>query len=118
MPIRGTTNVPKSDSSIKDLSRYLNDFDQHADNAGIAGQARIKAVLRYISRDDAETWETLAEATAGDYDAFVKAVKELYPSCDAKPDYSKNDLEYVVAKQVKRPMYSIEDFGQYDRTFH
>jgi hypothetical protein len=75
----------------------------------------IKAALRYISRDDAETWETLPEASGDDYAAFVKAVKEqLYPGCDKKPDYLKSNLEFVVTEQAKKLMYTMEDLGQYD----
>ncbi|KAJ8580730.1 hypothetical protein M405DRAFT_869258 [Rhizopogon salebrosus TDB-379] len=80
MPIRGTANAPKFDGTIVDISRYFDDFDQHADNANLTLKPRIKAALRYISRDDAETWETLPEASGDDYAAFVTAIKDqLYP---------------------------------------
>ncbi|KAJ8589968.1 hypothetical protein M405DRAFT_691713, partial [Rhizopogon salebrosus TDB-379] len=74
--------------------------------------------LQYISRDDAETWETLPEASGDDYAAFVKAVKEqLYPGCDEKPNYLRSDLEFIVTEQAKKPMYTVEDLGQYDCLF-
>jgi hypothetical protein len=76
MPICGTANAPKFDGTIVDISRYFDDFDQHADNANLTLKPHIKAALRYISRDDAETWETLPEASGDNYGAFMKAVKE------------------------------------------
>jgi hypothetical protein len=83
MLIRGTANAPKFDGTIVDISRYFDDFNQHADSMNLMLKPRIKAALRYISWDDAETWETLTEASGDDYAAFVKAVKEqLYPGCD------------------------------------
>jgi hypothetical protein len=118
MPIRSTVNAPKFNGTIVDISQYFDDFDQHADNTNLMLKPRIKAALRYISRDDAETWETLPEASGDDYAVFVKAVKEqLYPGWDEKPDYSKSDLEFIVTKQAKKPMYTMEDLGQYDRLF-
>jgi len=117
MPIRGTTNAPKFDGTIKDLKRYLSVFKQHADAAGINGQDRIQAVLLYLDPDDAETWETLTEATGSDYNAFITAVKLLYPGCDDKPKYSRTDLEYVVAEYATKPMHSVEEVATYDRAF-
>jgi hypothetical protein len=108
MPIRGTANAPKFDGTIVDISQYFDDFDQHADSVNLTLKPRIKAALRYISRDDAETWETLPEASGDDYSAFVKAVKEqLYPGCNKKPNYSRSDLEFVVTEQAKKPSSRI-----------
>jgi len=78
MPISGTTDAPTFDGSSADLLRYFQEFDFHANAAGLCGQLRIEAALRYISCDDAETWETLPESTEDDYRAFVTAVKTLY----------------------------------------
>ena len=78
MPISGTTDAPTFDGSSADLLRYFQEFDFHANAAGLCGQPRIEAALRYISCDDAETWETLPESTEDDYRAFVTAVKTLY----------------------------------------
>jgi hypothetical protein len=117
MPIRDTTNAPKFDGTIKDLKRYLGVFKQHADAAGLTGQDRIQGVLSYLDPDDAETWETVTEVTGSDYDAFITAVKLFYPGCDDKPEYSRADLEYVVAEYAAKPMHSIEEVAKYDRAF-
>ena len=117
MPLRGTPNAPKFDGSARELLRYFDDIKQLTDAAGLHGQDRIDAALRYVPRDDSETWEMLPETIAGDFDVFVDAIKPLYPGCERDAQYARSDLDFVVADQARKTMRSQTDLGLYYRNF-
>jgi hypothetical protein len=117
MPLRGTDAAPKFDGNPRELIRYFDDVEQLADAAGLNDAQRIKATLRYIHRDDAETWETLSEVKAGDFGKFCEAVKELYPGCKEDKSYMRDDLRRLVADQATKTMHSQDDVGDYLRKF-
>ncbi|KAJ8594380.1 hypothetical protein M405DRAFT_729842 [Rhizopogon salebrosus TDB-379] len=117
MPLRGTPTAPKFDGNPRELIRYFEDVEQLADAAALTDVQRIKATLRYIHRDDAETWEILPEVKAGDFDKFCEAVKELYPGCKEDKSYMRDDLKNLVANQAKKTMHSQDDVGDYLRKF-
>ncbi|OJA19498.1 hypothetical protein AZE42_14142, partial [Rhizopogon vesiculosus] len=97
------------DGTPRDLVRYFEDVSELLDTANIADEGkRIKAALRYIHCDDAETWETLDKVTAPspDYEKFVKAVKALYPGCENDKQYMRADLEFLVTEQATKSMQS------------
>src|ERR1700710_1104676 len=117
MPLRGTPNAPKFDGSARELLRYFDDIKQLTDAAGLHGQDRSDAALRYVPRDNSETWEMLPETIAGDFDVFVDAIKPLYPGCERDAQYARSDLDFVVADQARKTMRSQTDLGLYYRNF-
>jgi hypothetical protein len=117
MPLQGTPTAPKFDGNPRELIRYFEDVEQLADAAALKDVQQIKATLRYIHRDNAETWETLPEVKAGDFGKFCEAVKELYPGCKEDKSYMRDDLKNLVANQAKKTMHSQDDVGDYLRKF-
>jgi len=90
MPLRGTPNAPKFDTKKpSELPRYLEDVEDIADAAILDHGGKIRAALCYAALDKAELWQTLTEATAipADWNAFVVAVKKLYPGCEGTNRY-------------------------------
>jgi hypothetical protein len=59
----------------------------------------------------------LKATKGGDYDAFVNAVKPLYPGCECDAQYARSDLDFIVADQAAKTMHSQTDLGQYYRSF-
>ncbi|OJA08726.1 hypothetical protein AZE42_13525 [Rhizopogon vesiculosus] len=120
MPLHNTPTTPKFDGTPRDFVRYFEDVSELLNATNITDKGkRIKAALRYIHRDDAETWETLDEATAPspNYENFVKAVKTLYPGCENDKRYMRADLEFLVTEQATKSMQSQDNVGEYLRIF-
>jgi hypothetical protein len=117
MPLCGMPNMPKFDGSPRELLHYFEDVKRLTDAAGLHGQSRIDATLRYVPRDDAETWEMLKVTKGGDYDAFINAVKPLYPGCERDAQYARSNLDFIIADQAGKIMHSQTDLRQYYRSF-
>ncbi|OJA12002.1 hypothetical protein AZE42_12346 [Rhizopogon vesiculosus] len=114
--LHNTPTTPKFDGTPRDLICYFEDVSELLDTTNITDKGKwIKATLRYIHCDDAETWETLDEATAPspDYEKFIKAVKTLYPGCENDKRYMRADLESLVTEQATKSMQSQDDVGEY-----
>jgi len=85
MPLHSTPNAPKFDGKTpSELPQYLEDVEDITDAAILDHGGKIRAALRYAALDEAELWQTLTEATAipADWNAFIVAVKKLYPGCE------------------------------------
>ncbi|KIJ08298.1 hypothetical protein PAXINDRAFT_18563 [Paxillus involutus ATCC 200175] len=79
--------------------------------------AQIKAAIRYADFDEAEVWQTLTAASGGNWDAFIIAVKDLYPGCKGADCYYCADLQYLVQDYRTKPMHSQDKLGEYHRKF-
>jgi hypothetical protein len=64
-----------------------------------------------------EVWQTLTAASGGDWDAFVVAVKDLYPGCEGADRYCRADLQYLVQDYRAKAMRSQDELGEYCRKF-
>jgi hypothetical protein len=80
MPFR----APKFDGTTDNLAEFIDACEQLADEAGLQGLDRIKAVIRYFERNDRELWAGLPEAQESDYNAFMKEVQVMYLGWDGK----------------------------------
>ncbi|KIJ06724.1 hypothetical protein PAXINDRAFT_20076, partial [Paxillus involutus ATCC 200175] len=79
--------------------------------------AQIKVAIRYTDLNEAEVWQTLTAASGGDWDAFVVAVKDLYPGCEGADRYCRADLQYLVQDYHAKAMRSQDELGEYRRKF-
>src|SRR6267154_3145397 len=78
MPIKGSNKAPTFDGKTDELVEFLENVSDLADAAGLKDQLKIKACLKYASRDEVEAWEMCPETTGSDFAKFVTAIKELY----------------------------------------
>ncbi|KIJ15053.1 hypothetical protein PAXINDRAFT_12312, partial [Paxillus involutus ATCC 200175] len=119
MPLRGSRDTPKFDGrSPAHLLRFFEDIEILAEAAQINDEAaQIKAAIRYANLDEAEVWQTLTAASGGDWDAFVVAVKDLYPGCEGADHYCHADLQYLVQDYRAKAMRSQDELGEYRRKF-
>ncbi|KIJ08234.1 hypothetical protein PAXINDRAFT_28163, partial [Paxillus involutus ATCC 200175] len=119
MPLRGSRDAPKFDGrSPAHLLRFFKDIEILAEAAQINDEAaQIKAAIRYADLDKAEVWQTLTAASGGDWDAFVVAVKDLYPGCEGADRYCRADLQYLVQDYRTKAMCSQDELGEYRRKF-
>ncbi|KIN97491.1 hypothetical protein M404DRAFT_160202, partial [Pisolithus tinctorius Marx 270] len=120
MPLHGTQNSPKfSGDSPVQLLRYLEDIDFLGTLAALDDRGKIRAAIRYADLEEAKVWQTLPEAapTADDWDAFVVAVKGLYPGCKGDNHYCHADLQYLIKEYQSKPMQNQDDLGEYQRKF-
>ncbi|KIO00093.1 hypothetical protein M404DRAFT_29913 [Pisolithus tinctorius Marx 270] len=67
---------------------------------------KIRAAIHYADLEEAEVWQTLPEAApmADDWDAFIVAVKGLYPGCEGDNCYCCTDLQYLIEEYQSKPM--------------
>ncbi|KIO00221.1 hypothetical protein M404DRAFT_29822 [Pisolithus tinctorius Marx 270] len=120
MPLHGTQNSPKfSRDSPTQLPHYLEDIDFLSTLAALDDHGKIRAAICYADLEEAEVWQTLPEAApaADDWDAFIVAVKGLYPSCDGDDHYCRADLQYLVKEYQSKPMQNQDDLGEYQWKF-
>ncbi|KIN96988.1 hypothetical protein M404DRAFT_32713 [Pisolithus tinctorius Marx 270] len=120
MPLCGTQNSPKfSGDSPMQLPCYLEDIDFLSTLAALDDCGKIRAAIRYTDLEEAKVWQTLPEATptANDWDAFVVAVKGLYPGCKGDDHYCHTDLQYLVEEYQSKPMRNQDDLGEYQQKF-
>ena len=120
MPLRGTQNAPKFDGKTPALlPRFLEDVELLGDAAAITAAAKIRAAIWYADLEEAEGWELLDEAVTApaDWDAFVAAIKKLYPGCEGANRYCRADIQYLVQEYRAKPMRTMEDLGEYQRKF-
>ncbi|KIN98397.1 hypothetical protein M404DRAFT_31404 [Pisolithus tinctorius Marx 270] len=82
-------------------------------------RGKIRAAIRYTDLEEAKVWQTLPEAApaANNWDAFVVAVKGLYPGCEGDNHYCHVDLQYLVEEYQSKPMRNQDDLGEYQWKF-
>ncbi|KIJ09748.1 hypothetical protein PAXINDRAFT_17183 [Paxillus involutus ATCC 200175] len=115
MPLRRSRDPPKFDSKSP---AHLKDIEILAEAAQINDEAaQIKAAIRYADLNEAEVWQTLTAASGGDWDAFVIAIKDLYPGCKGADRYCCADLQYLVQDYCAKAMHSQDELGEYCRKF-
>ena len=120
MPLCGTPNAPKFDGKMpSELPCYLEDIELLGNAAVITIEQKIKAALRYAILDEAKVWQMLLEATAvlADWDAFVAAVKKMYPGCKGTDRYSRGDVQYLLQDYQRRNMRNQDELREYTRVF-
>ena len=95
MPLCGTQNTLKFNGKTPALLPYfLEDVDLLGTAAVIGDAAKIHAAIRYANLKEAKGWKLFDEATVNlvDWDAFVTAVKRLYPGCEGVNQYCCADI--------------------------
>ncbi|KAG1761645.1 hypothetical protein EDD22DRAFT_953827 [Suillus occidentalis] len=117
MPIRGTDGAPKYDGSTENLLAFIDDYEDLADQAGLGGADRIRGIIRYVPTSERELWSETPEAKGGDYAAFIKEVKRMYPGCEGDRRYAVADLQTIARNQASKSMYSVKELGDYQRAF-
>ncbi|KIK79246.1 hypothetical protein PAXRUDRAFT_16430 [Paxillus rubicundulus Ve08.2h10] len=118
MPLRGSRDTPKFDGRTPaHLPCFFEDIEILGEAAQISEEAQIKAAIRYADLDEAEVWLTLTAASGRNWDAFVAAVKDLYPRCEGANRYCRADLQYLVQDYRSKLMRSQDDLGEYHRWF-
>ncbi|KIO04673.1 hypothetical protein M404DRAFT_26136 [Pisolithus tinctorius Marx 270] len=87
--------------------------------AALNDHGKIKAAIHYADLEEAKVWQTLLEAApaADDWDAFVAAVKGLYPGCEGDNHYCHTDLQYLVKEYQSKPMQNQDNLGEYQWKF-
>ncbi|KAG2339098.1 hypothetical protein BDR05DRAFT_892293 [Suillus weaverae] len=117
MPIHGTESAPKFNGKMELLNEFLDQYEDIADQAVLAGQDCIKGLIRYLSVNDKELWAGVPEAQLGDFDAFIKVVKVMYPGCEGDRYFTLTDLHTLSHNQSARPMRLHIKLGDYFREY-
>ncbi|KIN98791.1 hypothetical protein M404DRAFT_31114 [Pisolithus tinctorius Marx 270] len=120
MPLCGTQNSPKfSGDSPMQLLCYLKDIDFLGTLAALDDCGKIRAAICYADLEEAKVWQMLPEATpaADNWDAFVVAVKGLYPGCEGDDCSCHADLQYLIEEYQSKPMQNQDDLGEYQQKF-
>ncbi|KIO04376.1 hypothetical protein M404DRAFT_26237 [Pisolithus tinctorius Marx 270] len=101
------------------LLHYLKDIDFLSTLTALDDCGKIRAAIRYADLEEAEVWQTLPEAApvADNWDAFIVAVKGLYPGCEGDDCYCRTDLQYLIEEYQSKPMRNQDDLGEYQQKF-
>ncbi|KAG1855178.1 hypothetical protein DFJ58DRAFT_727615 [Suillus subalutaceus] len=119
MPLRGTDAAPKFNGTPTRLIPFCEDVELLADYAGLTAEQCIKAAIQYAPVDKSETWASRPTAKGKDWDKFVDAIKAMYPGCEGNHRYACTDLENLCREQVRKPIHSKKELGQfYCKFFH
>jgi len=116
MPLHSTQNALKFDGkTLALLPCFLEDIKVLGDAAVITAAAKIHVAIWYANLEEAKGWELLDEAVAvpANWDAFVAAIKKLYPGCEVANHYCRADIQYLVQEYRAKPMRTMEDLGEY-----
>ncbi|KAG2129251.1 uncharacterized protein EDB93DRAFT_1265832 [Suillus bovinus] len=65
MPICGTDCTPKFDGTTANLLDFIDAYEEHTDQASLAGLNHIKQIICYLAPADKELWACLPEAKQG-----------------------------------------------------
>jgi len=95
MPGHATDKAPKFDGKDESLLIFIDDYEDLTDQAQLQNADRIKGLIKYVPTKDRSLWAGIPEANAGDYAAFIMAVKDMYPGCESDKRYTVNDLQTV-----------------------
>ncbi|KAG2338268.1 hypothetical protein BDR05DRAFT_847302, partial [Suillus weaverae] len=113
MPIRRTESAPKFNGRTESLNEFLDQYEDLADQAALNGQDRIKGLIRYLSANNKELWAGVPQAQQGDFDAFITAVKVMYPGCEGDRCFTLMDLHTLSRNQSTGAMRSQIELGDY-----
>ncbi|KIN96363.1 hypothetical protein M404DRAFT_33339 [Pisolithus tinctorius Marx 270] len=120
MLLHSTQNSPKfSRDSPTQLPCYLKEINFLGTLAAVDDRGKIRAAIRYADLEEAKVWQMLPAATptANDWDAFVVAVKGLYPGCEGDDHYCHMDLQYLVKEYQSKPTWNQDDLREYQWKF-
>jgi hypothetical protein len=117
MPTRGHSTAPTFDGNPLNLSRFFEEVEILAADAGLDDAGRIKHSLRYASLNDYELWFRLPEAKGADYAAFKKNVLVLYPGTEDDHRYTMADLDRLTHTQTAYGIRSRAELGKFYREF-
>lgn len=122
MPARGHSTAPQFDETEPlSLNRFFQDLDTHFDRCKVTvDQTKKEWAVRYPSIRVADLWKLLESYTdvTATYEAFQKALRELYPGADDKKKYVLNDLDALLGARVRLGMHSATDLASYYRDFY
>lgn len=120
MPTRYDRHAPKFDSANpRTLERYIEDIGHLFDRANIVdSQAKKVYFTSYVSIQEQDIFEGLAEfAVERSYEAFVEAVRKLYPGSSKEKKYTAADLSKLVEGRKGKKVSDIGEFSEYHREF-
>ncbi|KAJ7279556.1 hypothetical protein C8J57DRAFT_1037050, partial [Mycena rebaudengoi] len=120
MPARGDRNAPQFDAQKpRELQRYFTDLEFHFGRAAVTDDTEKKRhATRFLSVDDQDLWESLAEFQPNkSYAEFKAAVLKLYPGTDANRRFSLGDLDALVGEYARLGILSKGDYCEFYRQF-
>jgi hypothetical protein len=96
MPNPSKDHAPRFKGRGKYLARFLRDFEFQALQAQLTDLEKCQVVGKFTDADTEDAWATCPSATTGDWDAFKKEIKAMYPEADETHKYSHRSLEKLV----------------------
>ncbi|KIK83810.1 hypothetical protein PAXRUDRAFT_153018 [Paxillus rubicundulus Ve08.2h10] len=115
MPLCRSRDAPKPDvKTLAHLLHFFEDIEILIKAAQISEEAQVKVAIRYADLDKAEVWLTLMATSGGNWDAFMVAIKDLYPRCEgANWHCCDADLQYLIQDYRSKLMHSQDNLGEY-----
>jgi len=120
MPIRSSKEAPRFQGVASSLARYLEDVELTCDDRErSADEERIKWAIYYTDEKSSEIWTATRDALKEPHgwDAFKKAIAEIYP--EAQPDrrHTIAALRAITDRYSSQAITSEVTLAEYHREF-
>jgi hypothetical protein len=116
MPAKNHSSAPSfNPNKPRELPSYFEELEILLDAAQIVDdQSKKEQAKRYVPREDADLWVSLAEYAAGSsYEDFKAAVLRLYPGADDERKYSRHEVDRFVADRQRLGIASLEELASF-----
>jgi hypothetical protein len=113
MPGHGSDKAPKFNRKDESLLIFIDEYEEHANQAKLLNTDCIEGLICYVPNKDRNLWAGMPEANVTNYDAFITAVKEIYPGCTSGRCFTIVDLQTVSHHQMGVQMTSIKAERKY-----
>ncbi|KAK0435235.1 uncharacterized protein EV420DRAFT_1653356 [Desarmillaria tabescens] len=120
LPLRGSSKAPSwtwrgaEDNII--LPIYFDEVEHTCKSVGMTkDEEYIAAAILYADPGSAELWKNIPAVKAANWKNFKTQCYTYYPKANVTNCYSSVHLEQAVQHLQNMPIYTLDDFGRYDR---
>ena len=117
MPTRNDPSAPQFNGQAAYLAAYLDHVEQLAQACSLTQHQTIRSAIRYTPSETYELWSSLDNAQGDDWSAFKTELFSYYPESTGDHRYTLSSLELLVETQAHSPITTLDEFGEYLRSF-
>ena len=115
-PTPRSRNAPKQfRGRFDEVGPFLEEFNRLAVAYNLSNDDKFKLITHYVSRSVRETIEGLSSYASKDWDAFDKALKNLYNYIKTDRKYRTKDLSKFARKSRETKIKDLYSFNKYRR---
>ncbi|KAF8957942.1 hypothetical protein BDZ97DRAFT_1636848, partial [Flammula alnicola] len=120
MPPKDSKRAPKYKGNVKTLNDFFEEFEEHADAAGLTNEEKATWVVRYVkSKEVALFWKSMTAYTTSpkSYSALKQAILDQYPGAKKGENYTNKSLVKLTAETASKSMKTENRLVKYYEKF-